>query len=196
MTDLGDPPRGDAAGHSGARFEDHPTPEDQLPPDLELEEAMELESRRSFVKKLGIGAVAGAIGVTVAGPAFRYLAGTGIEGSSSDEWIPLGVASAVPLGEPTLFKSSVERKAGWIVTRSELSVYVVTEDGVNFTAFSNVCTHLGCRVRWVTEQESYFCPCHNAVFGRDGAVVAGPPPAPLDQFEVMVEEGQLMIREA
>jgi Rieske Fe-S protein len=154
-----------------------------------------MESRRTFIKKLGIGAVAGTIGAAVAVPAFKYLAGTGIEGSSETEWIDLGLASSVPLGEPTLFKSSIESKAGWIVTRSELSVYVLTDDGQDFRAYSNVCSHLGCRVRWVGEQDSFFCPCHNAIFARDGSVVSGPPPAPLEEFEVMVEDGQLRIRE-
>ncbi|MDH3498537.1 MAG: Rieske 2Fe-2S domain-containing protein, partial [Acidimicrobiia bacterium] len=53
-----------------------------------------------------------------------------------------------------------------------------------------------CRVRWVDEQDGFFCPCHNAIFGPDGAVVQGPPPRPLDSFDYMVEDGQLFFKEA
>lgn len=162
------------------------------PGETELED---LESRRSFVKKLGIGAVAGTIGVAIAVPAFKYLAGTGLEADPGQEWLRIADAGSVPVGEPTLLKASVERKAGWITTTSDISAYVVTEDGENFTALSNVCTHLGCRVRWVGDQGSFFCPCHNAVFAKDGSVVSGPPPRALEKFDVMVEDGQLMIKE-
>jgi Rieske Fe-S protein len=72
-------------------------------------------------------------------------------------------------------------------------VYVLTENGRDFVAMSNICTHLGCRVRWITEREQFYCPCHNGVFDREGNVVSGPPPRPLDRYETKVEEGQLFI---
>jgi len=190
-----EPPDADAHPVPGDDAAVGPDPEAPSPPSIPDAEA-DLESRRSFVKKIGIVAGAGAIGAAIAGPAFKYLAGTGLESGADQEWVQLALASSVPIGEPTLLKSSVERTAGWITTRSELSAYVLTEDGEQFTAFSNVCTHLGCRVRWVDDQGGFFCPCHNAVFGRDGSVQSGPPPSPLEQYEVMVEEGQLMIKEA
>jgi Rieske Fe-S protein len=59
---------------------------------------------------------------------------------------------------------------------------------------SNICTHLGCRVRWIADQESFFCPCHNGVFDAQGSVVSGPPPRPLDRYEVKVEGDQLFVR--
>ena len=74
-----------------------------------------------------------------------------------------------------------------------MTVFVVTEDGRNFVALSNICTHLGCRVRWVSDQGKFFCPCHNGVFDKDGNVVSGPPPRPLDRYDVKVEDGQIFI---
>ena len=74
-------------------------------------------------------------------------------------------------------------------------MFVSTEDGSQFLVQSNVCSHLGCRVRWVDDRDAFFCPCHNAVFAPDGAVVSGPPPRPLDQFESTVQDGQLFFKE-
>ena len=89
----------------------------------------------------------------------------------------------------------MERRTGYLTEEQEISVFVTTETGAEFTILSNICTHLGCRVRWVQDQNGYFCPCHNAIFGPDGEVVQGPPPRPLDRFEYMIEEGQLFIKE-
>jgi Rieske Fe-S protein len=49
-------------------------------------------------------------------------------------------------------------------------------------------------VRWIAEDERFYCPCHNGVFAKDGSVVSGPPPRPLDRFENKVEDGILYIR--
>jgi menaquinol-cytochrome c reductase iron-sulfur subunit len=106
----------------------------------------------------------------------------------------LGAISKVEIGQPTLFKTNIERQTGWISAQEEISAFVLTEDGQNYVAMSNVCTHLGCRVRWIADQEQFFCPCHNGVFGKDGVVISGPPPRALDRFETKIEDGVLFIR--
>jgi Rieske Fe-S protein len=58
---------------------------------------------------------------------------------------------------------------------------------------SNICTHLGCRIRWIADEGKFYCPCHNGIFDRDGTVLSGPPPRPLDRFEVKVENDTLSI---
>ena len=142
---------------------------------------------------MATGAIAAFIGLGMAIPAIAYIMGPALKRSEEEEWIRLGSASKVELGTPTLFKAKVERQTGWITDTREISIYVLTEDGRNYVAMSNVCTHLGCRVRWIVDDELFFCPCHNAVFGKDGAVITGPPPRPLDQFEVKVEDDQLYV---
>ena len=79
-------------------------------------------------------------------------------------------------------------------TEGEPFAYIITDQGRDFIAFSNICTHLGCRVRWINDQEQFFCPCHNAVFDQNGEVESGPPPRALDRFEVKVEDGQVYIK--
>ena len=143
-----------------------------------------------------VGVMGGAIAAGVGIPAVFYIAGPSGEQQASDEWIRLGSASSVEPGEPTLMKATIERRSGYLTNVEELSVFVTTENGVDFVALSNVCTHLGCRVRWVNDQNGFFCPCHNAVFNPDGSVATGPPPRSLDPFETKVEGGQIYIKGA
>lgn len=138
-------------------------------------------------------AIGGFIGLGMTIPAIVYIVGPAIKESDTQEWIRLGSTSKVELGVPTLFKTTIYRQAGWIVNEEEISVYVLTENGRDFVAMSNICTHLGCRVRWIDEQEQFFCPCHNAIFNKEGGVETGPPPEPLERYQVKVEDDQLYI---
>lgn len=174
--------------------ENHNQPED--PAETTAEPMAADPSRRKFLV-YSIVAIGGGITVAIAIPAVAFVAGSARTAAREDTWIPLGSASSIEPGAgPTLKKATVERSSGYLVEEQEISVFVETDDGVQFTILSNVCTHLGCRVRWVGEQDQFFCPCHGAVFAEDGAVVSGPPPRPLDRFEYMVEDGQLFMKEA
>ncbi|HAM49657.1 MAG TPA: hypothetical protein DCP92_02775 [Nitrospiraceae bacterium] len=60
-------------------------------------------------------------------------------------------------------------------------------------AYSAICTHLGCTVSWVENQQSPAasyteCFCHNSVFdpARGAKVMGGPAPIPLAQIGVKV----------
>lgn len=149
-------------------------------------------SRRGFLA-IATSAIGGLIGAALAIPAIAYIVGPALQRSEQGEWVRLGSTSRVELGTPTLFKTVIQRQSGWIVNENELSAYVLTENGREFIAMSNICTHLACRVRWIGDQQQFFCPCHNAVFDKDGEVVSGPPPRPLDRYEVKVEDDQLFI---
>lgn len=149
-------------------------------------------SRRDFLG-LATWGIGGLISLGLGIPAIIYLIGPALKKISSQNWLRLGPASKVELGTPTLFKTSIERQTGWISNVEEISFYVLTENGRDFVAMSNICTHLGCRVRWIADRQEFFCPCHNGVFDKEGNVVSGPPPRPLDRFEVKVENDQLMI---
>lgn len=149
-------------------------------------------SRRTFMG-VATWAIGGLISAAMGIPAVAYIIGPALERSKAQDWIRIGSTAKVELGTPTLFKTKIERQTGWIVNETELSFYVLTDNGRDFVALSNICTHLGCRVRWIADQSQFFCPCHNAVFDREGNVVAGPPPRPLDRYQVKVEEEQLFV---
>ena len=103
-----------------------------------------LIKRREF---LGITtwAIGGLIGLAMGIPAIAYIVAPALKRNRTKDWIDLGSVSKVELGMPTLFRANIERRNGWIVDQEKLSVYVLTEDGRDYIAMSNICTHLGCR---------------------------------------------------
>lgn len=148
--------------------------------------------RRRFLSVATLS-IAGFMGASMLVPAVAYVIGPALKRNGDQNWIKLGPASKVEINTPTLFKVTVENQTGWIASEEELSFYVYTENGRDYIAMSNICTHLGCRVRWIDEQQQFFCPCHNGIFDKEGLVVAGPPPRSLDRYEVKVEDGQLYL---
>jgi len=159
---------------------------------IPMKETKEKMGRRDFMKA-AIASIGGVIGAAIGIPAIFYIVGPAQEAENSD-WIRLGAISKVAMDVPTLFKTVIENQTGWVKEEEEFSAYVLTSNGRDFTVMSNVCTHLGCRVRWINDQDSFACPCHNAKFSRDGSVLDGPPPRPLDQFENKVEDGILYVK--
>ena len=149
-------------------------------------------SRRDFMKAT-ILSIGGVIGAAIGLPAIAYVIGPALQ-KETDEWIRLGSVAKVEVNSPTLFKTVIEKQTGWINAEEEFSVYVLTTNGQEFIVMSNVCTHLGCRVRWIADKDGFFCPCHNGIFAKDGSVVSGPPPRALDRFEVKVEDGVLFVK--
>lgn len=67
------------------------------------------------------------------------------------------------------------------------SLYLVNTDA-GYKVYSAICTHLGCKIKWESYNERFFCPCHRGVFRPNGAVTAGPPPRPLDEYRVEVQD--------
>ena len=82
----------------------------------------------------------------------------------------------------------------WVETRALRTVWLYTEDQEKFTAFSGVCTHLGCSFGFDAEKKRYHCPCHHGLFDmKTGAVIGGPPPRALDALPVKVENGEVHV---
>jgi len=149
-------------------------------------------SRRKFLSR-ATAAIGAVLTAGLGGPAVAYFVSPARKPEAEKDWLPLGSSSKVEIGTPTLFKTTIDRTTGWITESEEVSFYVVTENARDYVALSNVCSHLGCRVRWVDDQDEFFCPCHGGVFSIEGVVVDGPPPRPLDQFEVREVDGTLEV---
>lgn len=149
-------------------------------------------SRRDTLR-MAIWTIGGFISAGLGSASIAYIIGPALEENKEGDWLRLGSISKIELGNPTLFKARLTRQTGWISAEEQIAAFVLTEDGRDFIAMSNICTHLGCRVRWIPEREQFFSPCHNGVFDKQGRVVSGPPPRPLDRYEIKVENGQLYI---
>lgn len=96
-------------------------------------------------------------------------------------------ADKLPPGASMTFKDLSGRKI------------VLVNSGSGFVALSTTCTHLGCTAYWEPDKSHFFCPCHNGFFDVNGNVVSGPPPRPLEKFNVVLDENDnvfVEVREA
>ena len=61
-------------------------------------------------------------------------------------------------------------------------------------AYSAVCTHFACIVKWDPALGQIACPCHEGYFDPlDGGVLAGPPPTPLMVLPVNIVDDQIYV---
>jgi Rieske Fe-S protein len=100
--------------------------------------------------------------------------------STRYEAVLIGGESRIPIGE------AMPMDLG-----SHKILVLRTDEGI--TAFSRRCTDLGCLVSWNKDRGQFVCPCHQGVFDKTGLNIAGPPPRPLDRFEVLKRGGQLYV---
>jgi len=54
----------------------------------------------------------------------------------------------------------------------------------NYRAFSATCTHLNCTVQYRNRENDIWCACHNGIYDLQGRNVSGPPPRPLEAYDV------------
>jgi Rieske Fe-S protein len=96
------------------------------------------------------------------------------------ETVLIGAETRIPLGD------AVPMDLG-----GHKILVLKTQDGV--AAFSRRCTDLGCLVSWNKEREQFICPCHQGTFDKNGVNIAGPPPRPLDRFQIVKRGEQLYV---
>ncbi len=73
------------------------------------------------------------------------------------------------------------------------AIVINTENGLK--AYSAVCTHSACLVKWNPETKRLECPCHDGYFNAaDGSVISGPPPKPLLALAAEVVDGQIYVK--
>jgi Rieske Fe-S protein len=151
-------------------------------------------SRRDFIK--GTAAVIGGlIGALIGIPSVAFLLSPAMKsGAETDAVIALGPLENYPVGVPTRFDFTQTKVNGWERTAINYGLYVVRKNESEVRVFSDVCTHLGCRVTWHADQEHYISPCHDGHFDILGNVISGPPPRPLDEFVTKIEGGELFVQ--
>lgn len=75
---------------------------------------------------------------------------------------------------------------------SRPGLLVRTTDG-GYRAMSAVCTHLNCTVQYRSDVREVWCACHNGFYDLNGRNVAGPPPRPLDAYDVHINGDDVVV---
>ncbi|PLX98636.1 MAG: cytochrome B6 [Desulfuromonas sp.] len=133
--------------------------------------------RRRFLLVMLTG-VGGVLAAAAGWPIFRFLSPENQSGSGGKIKI---ARETVAVGTAHFFDY-----------RGKPAVLLQPEPG-RFVAMSAVCTHLGCIVKWIAEDNHFLCPCHGGKFSPAGDVVAGPPPSALENFPVALEGDQVLV---
>ena len=63
-----------------------------------------------------------------------------------------------------------------------------------YRAMSATCTHLSCTVQYRDDLREVWCACHNGKYNLDGRNVSGPPPRPLEAFDVQLRGEEILVR--
>jgi Rieske Fe-S protein len=114
-------------------------------------------------------------------PVFRYL----IPPKTSDLGSDAVVAGRV--GELTLNSGKIFRFG------NRPGLLIRTANG-EYRAMSATCTHLSCTVQYRPDLHEVWCACHNGMYDLSGRNVSGPPPRPLESFEVQVRGDEVFVR--
>jgi Rieske Fe-S protein len=137
-----------------------------------------LPARRDFLK-IGIFGAAGIIASTAVYP----LVGLA-ERSTPPK--PIIFANAVLLSE--MPEVGVKKVSLYLTPggKADARVFIKRDPDGKLTAFSAVCTHLGCVVNYDRLKDRFICPCHGGVYDGNGKNVAGPPPTPLKKLPMRI----------
>jgi nitrite reductase/ring-hydroxylating ferredoxin subunit len=72
-------------------------------------------------------------------------------------------------------------------------IVVVRTADTSATALSATCTHAGCILGYEPGPNQIHCPCHNANFSLQGAVLGGPTSIPLPVYTATVESDGISV---
>lgn len=136
-------------------------------------------TRRDFLKLLNRFLAASGLAILVA-PIVAYFYPPKLEEMPSEP------VSAGPLDELAAGQSKTIRFGRYP------ALIIHTPEGLR--AYSAVCTHFACIVKWDAETGQIECPCHDGYFNPlDGSVLSGPPPTPLESLKVDIVDGEIFV---
>jgi Rieske Fe-S protein len=134
---------------------------------------------RRWVNVLLGGGLAASV-VSFIYPALRYIIPPPVAESTSRS-VVAGRAAELKNNTGKIFKFG-----------SKPALLVRMPDGT-FRAFTAVCTHLNCTVQYRDDLHQIWCACHNGLYDLEGRNVSGPPPRPLEVYEVHVQGEDVVV---
>ena len=150
--------------------------------------------RRSFLGGLLAVGTAG-VGALLIIPVVRFVLHPILLKTTEKSWSDVGKADEFEAAaSPVQRLVQIEQLDGWRRTVSQKPVYVARDSAGELTVLSAVCTHLGCTVPWIENQNKFICPCHQAIFDPTGKLLGGPAPRGMDVLPMKIEQGVLKIQ--
>ncbi len=136
-------------------------------------------TRRGAIELLLGGGILASV-VSFLYPVFKYLVPPTVTELGSDEVVAAKVAEM----------KSNSAKIFRFGTRPGL--LIMNKDGT-YRAVSATCTHLGCTVQYRQDMQQIWCACHNGFYDLNGRNISGPPPRPLEVFDVHVRQDDIVV---
>ena len=160
-------------------------------------------ARRRFVLRAlaGIGAlIAAMVGIPVAGfaamPFFRAKTPPQLLPEMvpptlrSEAWASAGALDDFDVGEPQLVPLQRQVTDGWVTGDGDRGRLRRAPDGDRRRRLRHPLHRTwAARCRSAAAPGSFVCPCHGGSFDIEGQVTGGPPPGPMNRYEVRVVDG-------
>jgi Rieske Fe-S protein len=127
-----------------------------------------------------LGLSGGGVLASIVYPMVRYLA-------------PPDVPEAAALSVNAGSAQALTPNSARVVPFGARPAIVIRTAGGELRAFSATCTHLDCTVQYRPDLHRIWCACHNGEYDLNGRNVAGPPPRPLDPYDVDVAGDEITI---
>ena len=70
--------------------------------------------------------------------------------------------------------------------------FIITKNNSSMKIFSSKCSHLGCRITRMEENE-FVCPCHGSRYNLSGDVIKGPAQKSLKLLQVEKDNNKIII---
>jgi Rieske Fe-S protein len=141
--------------------------------------ASERPARRSVLNWL-LATWGGGTLASILYPVARYLA-------------PPDIPEATALSVSAGSARSLLPNSGRVVPFGSRPAIVIRTPGGELRAFSATCTHLDCTVQYRSDLQRIWCACHDGHYDANGRNVAGPPPRPLEAYDVHVKDDEILI---
>lgn len=151
----------------------------------------EVLSRRRLLNRMILG-LGGLATVVVSVPIVAYLISP-LTNPAKNVWRDLGPVESFKVGETVEVAFQDPSPLPWAGQTAQTAAWLRRLDQTTFTAFAVNCTHLGCPVNWLADAELFLCPCHGGVYYKDGSVAGGPPPRPLFEHQVRIQDDHVQI---
>lgn len=148
-------------------------------------------SRRTLFSA-AVGVLGSALSVVVVVPTVLSALSPLGSRSRAGRWRSAGRLEEFEIGRVRPAVVSIRRN-DWSQSLDSKTVFVYRRSHDEVVVYSRSCTDLSCPLVFDSGSECFFCPCHGAIFGKDGKPMKGPPIAPLFRYATRVRDGELEI---